>query len=84
MLNFGDTDKRFLLNGSFLQTKTKNIYNVDLANLLGQKIKFESAKEMYFDKKALSRKSVRYEPIIRLPKSPAIIAGSFIEKSFSK
>ena len=59
---------------------TNKKYNVDLANLSDRKLMFEFAKGMYFDEKALSNKSTRDKSLIRLLKSPAIMAG-FLKKS---
>ena len=39
---------------------------------------------MYFDEKALGKKSISDKTLIKLPKSPANMAGSLKKKPFSK
>ena len=72
MLTFRYTDKKVGLQGDLL----KMIYNknsiVDLAYLQDEMIKYEFAKQMYFDERALCNKSSRDQSLIILLKSPAI------------
>ena len=79
LFRFRDTDKEVKLEGDLLKMITNKNYNVDNANLPDKKLMYEFAKEMYFDEKSLSNKSTRNRSIIKLPKSPAIMAGSLKE-----
>ena len=49
-------------------------YNVDLASLADRKIMYDFAKEMNFDLTAQSNKSTRDRTLIKLLKTPAIMA----------
>ena len=77
------TDKKFELEEDLLKMISKKNYNADLRNLSDKNLIIESEKEMYFDEKALGNKSIRDETLIRLQKSPAILAGSLMKKSFT-
>ena len=44
---------------------------------------FEIAKDMNFDEKSSGNKSTRDKALIKLPKSPALMAGSLKGKSYS-
>ena len=72
---FRDTDKEFEQKGDFLKMITNKNYNVGLANLSDKKLMYDFAKEMNFDLKAQGNKSTRDRTLIKLPKSPAIIAS---------
>ena len=74
LLLFRDTDKKLELNGDLLKIITIKNFNVDLADLPDEKIMFELGEEMYFDEKALGNESTRDKSLIRLVKSPAIMA----------
>ena len=56
---------------------TKNNYNVHLASFQDKKLMYDFAKEMNFDTKAQGRKSSRDKTVIKLLKSPAIMASDF-------
>ena len=84
MLTFRDTNKSFKLDGDLLKTMTNYNFNVDQYNPLDRKIVHELRKEMKFDFKAIGRKSPIDKYLVKLPKSPAIMAGSLKKKSSSK
>ena len=77
MLTFRDTKKQFELTGDLLEMITNKDYNVDLASLMDKKLMYDFAKEMNFDSKAVGKKSTRDKTLIKLLKSPAIIASGF-------
>ena len=77
MLTFRDTNKQFELTGDLLEMTTNKDYNVDLASLTDKKLMYDFAKEMNFDSKAVGKKSTRDKTLIKLLKSPAIIASGF-------
>ena len=75
LLTFRDSNKQFELKGVLLKMITNKNYNVDLASLQDKKIMYDFAKEINFDTKALGNKSTRDRTLIKLLKSPAIIAS---------
>ena len=75
LLTFRDTGKEFELKGDLLKMITNNSYNVDHASLADKKLMYDFAKEMHFDTKALGKKSTRDKTLIKLLKSPAIMAS---------
>ena len=75
MLTFRDTGKVFQLKGDLLKMMTNNNFNVDLASLSDKKLKYDFAKELNFDLKAQGNKSTRDRTLIKLLKSPAIMAS---------
>ena len=75
ILTFRDTGKVFEMNGEFLKMITNNNYNVDHASLVDKKLMYDFAKEMNFDLKAVGKKSTRDRTLIKLLKSPAIMAS---------
>ena len=77
MLTFRDPNKQFELRGHLLEMITNKDYNVDLASLADKKLMYDFAKEMNFDLKAVGKKSTRDKTLIKLLKSPAIIASGF-------
>ena len=81
-LTFRDSNKQFELKGDLLKMITNKNYNVDLASLADKKLMYEFAKEMYFDTKAQGNKSTRDRPLIKLLKSPAIIASGVSKTIF--
>ena len=76
MLTLPDSNKSYKLDKAFWKTMTNYDFNVDRSNPWDQKIIFEFAKELNFNIKQKGRKSPRDESVIRLLKSPAIMAGS--------
>ena len=75
MLTFRDTGKGFELKGDLLKMITNKNYNVDHASLSDKKLMYDFAKEMHFDLKAQGNKSTRDRTLIKLLKSPAIMAS---------
>ena len=75
LLTFRDTGKEFELKGDLLKMITNNNYNVDHASLADKKLLYDFAKEMHFDLKAVGKKSTRGRTLIKLLKSPAIMAS---------
>ena len=47
------------MDGDILKMMTNKCYNVDLAKLRDKKLKFEFAKEVYFDEGALGKKKCK-------------------------
>ena len=75
MLTFRDTNKQFELKGDLLEMITNSKFNVDLATLSDKKLMYDFAKEMHFDPKAFGNKSTRDRKLIKLLKSPKIMAS---------
>ena len=57
-------------------------YNVDLANIQDKKLMYDFAKEMNFDLKAQGNESTRDKTLIKLLKSPAIMASGISKTRF--
>ena len=77
MLIFRDSNKSFKLDGDLLQTMTSYDFNVNNSDPKDQKLNHEFAKEMNFNIKEKGQKSDRDEELIKLLKSPAIMASGF-------
>ena len=73
MLLFRDSNKSFKLDGDLLETMTIYDFNVSHSDPKGQKLIYEFGKEMNFRQKG--RKSDRDKSMIKLLKSPAIMAS---------
>ena len=82
ILTFRDTGKEFELKGNLLKMITNKNYNVDHASLSDKKLMYDFAKEMHFDRKALGNKSTRDRTLIKLLKSPAIMASGVSKTIF--
>ena len=82
MLTFRDTNKQFELKGDLLEMITNSKYNVDLASLQDKKLMYNFAKEMHFDLNAPGNKSTRDRKLIKLLKSPAIMASGVLKTIF--
>ena len=82
MLIFRDSIKSFKLDGDLLEPKTNYDFNVDHSNQQDRKMIYEFAKEMIFNIKQKGNKSNRDKSIIRLLKSPAIIASGISKTIF--
>ena len=78
ILTFRDTGKEFELTGDLLEMTTNSNYNFNLASLADRKLMYYFAKEKNFDLKAQSKKSTRDRTLIKLLKSPAIMAAGVI------
>ena len=75
LLTFRDSGKVFELKWDLLKMITNKNYNVDLASLQDKKLMYDFAKEMNFDAKAQGNKSTRDRTLIKLLKSPGIMAS---------
>ena len=82
LLSFLDTGKVFELKGDLLRKITNNNYNVYLAGLPDKKVMYDFAKEMHFDERGQGRKSARDRTLIKLLKSPAIMASGISKTIF--
>ena len=76
VLIFSDSNKSFKLDGDLLETMTNYDFNVSFSKPKDQKLIYEFPKETKFDLKQRGRKSARDKSIIRLLKSPAIMASA--------
>ena len=77
MLTFRDTGKVFELRGDLLKMITNRNYNVDLASLAYKKLMCDFAKEIHSDVGGIGNKPTRDRTLIKILKSPAIIASGF-------
>ena len=75
MLLFRDKNKSFTLDGDLLKTIKIYDFNVSRSDPKDQKLIYEFGKEMNFNIKQKGRKSDRDKPLIKLLKSPAIMAS---------
>ena len=74
-LTFRDSKKSFVLDGDLLETMTKYGFNVSLSNPQDQKLFYDFGEELKFNMKQRGRKSNRDKTLIKLLKSPAIVAS---------
>ena len=81
-LAFRDTGKEFELKRDFLKMITNKNYNVDLASLADKKLMHDFAKEMNFDEQAQGRGSTRGRTLLKLLKSPALMASGISKQYF--
>ena len=82
MLTFRDTGKIFELKGDLLKMITNNNFNVDLASLPDKKLLYDFAKEMHFDERGQGRKSSRDRTLIKILRSPAMMASGLSKTIF--
>ena len=82
MLTFKDTNRTFKFDGDFLETITNYDFNVDHSNQQDRKLIYEFGKEMKIDNKQKGRKIVRDKSVIRLLKSPIIMASGISKTVF--
>ena len=75
MLIFRDGNKSFQLDGDLLETMTYFDFNVSHSNPKDQKLVYEFGKKMNFNIIQKGRKSDRDKSMIKLIKSPAILAS---------
>ena len=75
MLTFGDSNKSFKLDGVLLKIMTNIDFIVSHSNPNDQKLIYEFGKEMNFNIKQKGRKSDGDKSLIKLLKSPAILAS---------
>ena len=82
ILTFRDTGKKFELKGNLLKMITNKNYNVNHASLSDKKLRYEFAKEMYFDERRVGNKSTRDRSLIKLLNSPGLmVSASGISKT---
>ena len=79
---FRDSNKYFKLDGDLLETMTNYDFNVDHSNQQDRKLIYEFAKEMNFNIRQKGNKSDRDKSIVRLLKSPAIMASGISKTIF--
>ena len=82
ILTFRDTGREFELKEDLLKMITNKNYNVNLASLQDKKLMNDFAKEMNFDTKAQSNKATRDGTLIKLLKSPGIMAFGVLKTLF--
>ena len=82
MLIFRDSNKSFKLDGDLLESITNYDFNVDHSNQQDREMIYEFAKEMNFNTKQKGNKSDQDKSIIRLLKSPAIMASGISKTMF--
>ena len=82
MLIFRDSNKSFKLDGDLLEAMTNYDFNVDHSNQQDRKLIYEFAKEMNFNIRQKGNKSDRDKSIIRLLRSPAIMASGVSKTKF--
>ena len=82
MLIFRDSNKSFKLDGDLLETVTNYDFNVDDSNQQDRKLIYEFAKEMNFNIRQKGKKSDRDNSIVRLLRSPAIMASGVAKTIF--
>ena len=82
MLIFRDSNKSFKLDGDLLETMTNYDFNVDHSNQQDRKLIYELAKEMKFNTRQKGNKSERDKSIIRLLRSPRIMASGVSKTIF--
>ena len=75
MLTFRDSNRSVKLDGSLLETMTNYDFNVNHANPKKRKLKYEFGKEKKIYIKQKGRKSNIDKSMIKLLKSPAIMAS---------
>ena len=75
MLIFRDSNKSFKLDGHLLESMTNYDFNVDHSNQQDRKLIYELAKEMNFNIRQKGNKSDQDKSIIRLLRSPRIVAS---------
>ena len=82
MLIFRDNNKSFKLEGDLLETMTNYDFNVDHSNQQDRKLIYEFVKEMNFNIIQKGNKSDRDKSIIRLLRSPRIMASGVSKTIF--
>ena len=75
MVLFRDTNKSSKLDGNLIKAMTNYNFNVDHSNTQDRRLFYEFGKEMNFSIKQSGRKCPGDEPVLRLPKSPAIMVS---------
>ena len=75
MITFRDSKETFILDGDLLKVVTNYKFNADHSSPQDIKLIYEFAKEMNYDTKSTGRPSTRHTSIIKILKSPAIMAS---------
>ena len=75
MITFRGSNKSFKLDGDLLETMTNFDFNVSHSNPKDQKLIYKFGREMNFNIKQKGRKSDRDKSMIKILKSPAIMAS---------
>ena len=83
MLTFRDTGKEIEPQRDLLKKIPNENYNVDLASLADKKLLYDFAEEMHFDVKSPGNKSTWNRTLIKLLKSPALMASGISTKLLS-
>ena len=76
LLTYPDTNKQFELKGELLEMITNKNFSVDFAKLSDKNLIYDFAKEMNFDLKAQGNKSTRDRTLIKVLKTPSIMASA--------
>ena len=79
LLTFRDIGKIFDLKADLLKMIPNNKLNVNLASLLDEKVMYDFAKEMNLDVKGPGNKSIPDRILIKLLKSPTLMASGISE-----
>ena len=82
MLTFRASKKSFKVDGDLLETMTNYVFKVSFSNPKDQKLIYEFGKEMNFNKNQKRRKNDRDKSLIKIVKSPAIMASKFPTEPF--
>ena len=83
ILTFRDSNKSFKLDGDLLETMTNYDFNVRHSKPQDRKLIYEFGREININIKQKGRKSDRERSMIKLPKSPAIMALGISTKFLS-
>ena len=75
MITFRDSNKSFKIDGELLELITNYDFNISHYNPKNQNLIYEFGKEMNFNIKQKGRKSNRLKSMIKLLKSPTIMAS---------
>ena len=82
MITFRDSNKSFKLEGDLLELITNYNFNADHSSPQDKKLISEFAREMNYDTKSTGRPSTRHTSIIKILKSPAILASGVLKTLF--
>ena len=82
MITFRDSNKTFRLEGDLLKVITNYKFNADHSSPQDKKLIYEFAKEMHYYTKSTGRPSTRHTSIIKILKSPAIMASGISKTIF--
>ena len=77
MLTFRDSNRSFKLDGDLSETMTNYAFNISNSNPQDRKLIYKFGKELNFNIRQQGRKNNRDKSMIKLFKSPAIMASGF-------